>query len=345
MKRAMVLALCAVAHLAAAQDGASVAASGLERFDGRRIELGYSDPRAESGFEVLGAAVIGNGNAVLNFSLSEPLHVEIRVSAVERSEALRVRGIVDPGARHDVAWNPRKDALEFSGGRYDRLIRLALAEPGESKALSLRYIYLNDRDPLARLMALQAGWRDGEDDEQMAVLGELQSLLGDSLTIGLLKGLAERRRAELSRAIRDYAATDLDGEEVRFADVLARNKYTLVEFWASWCAPCIVEIPNLKAVYGRYRDRGFEILAFNLDDEREDWRQASEDDYDIPWPNVSDEMAFDSPFALMCRVQAIPASILVNADGGTVGRNLHGAALEERLEELLGGVPDQGAAP
>ena len=340
MKTLAGFAAWAMAFAAAAQDGVSVAAAGLDRFEGAQLEIGYTDPRLESGFGVLGVAAIENGEANLTFALSEPLPVELKVHGAEPSEGLRARGVVEPGVSHRVVWNPQTAALEFSGGRYDRLIRLALAEAGETGRLALRYIYLNDPDPQARLMALHAGWRDGEDEQQQAVLNELESLLGDSLTIGVLKGLAEQRAEQVARAIKAFAALDLDGEEVRFADVLAENRYTLLEFWASWCAPCIVEIPNLKAAYERFRGRGFEILAFNLDDFREDWRQASEDDYDIPWLNVSDELAFGSPFAQALRVNAIPASLLVSADGSIVGRNLHGDALEGRLEALLGGEAD-----
>ena len=343
MKRLVGLALCAVAGATAAQDSATVTAAGLERFEGGRIELGFSDPRIETGFEVLSSARVRDGGATLTFPLAEPLQVEVKLQAGSSTEGFRAQGIAEPGARHEVAWNARQNALEYSGGRYDDLIKLALAEPEETRTLALRQIYLNDSDPRARLMALQAGWREGQDAEQMAVLAELESLLGDGLVIDLLKVAAEQRDVERARAIQDYSAFDLAGEEVRFADVLAANKFTLVEFWASWCAPCIVEIPNLKAAYARFGERGFEILAFNLDDDREDWRQASEDDYSIPWLDVSDDLSFDSPFAKLYGVDAIPASFLLNSEGRTVGRNLHGAALEARLEELLAMETEPGS--
>ena len=335
MKRLAILALCGVASATAVENNITITASGLDQFEGELIELGYSDPRSEAGFEVLGIAVIQDGDATLNIPVAEPMQIELNLLAGEPKEGLRTRGIVEPGARHQLRWDNDAGALAFSGGSYDRLISGALAEPEETVAESLRSIYLTYEDPVARLLALHAAWQDGEDEEQVAVMAELESLLGASPTIELLKGLSEKRAAEIARAIKDFTAMNLAGEEVRLADVLGQNKYTLVEFWASWCGPCIAEIPHLKSAYERFNKQGFEILAFNLDDDREAWRQASEDDYDIQWLNVSDELAFESPVARMYRVNAIPASFLVSADGKTVGRHLRGGELEYRLEELL----------
>ena len=335
MKKLAALALSVMAAAVAAQDGVIVSADGLDRFDGGLIELGYADPRSEAGFEVLGSAVVKDGSAILQVSLFEVMQVEIRLAHAGPADGLRVRGIVEPGARHEVAWDAEQGKLAFTGGRYDELINSALAEPGEAATESLKVIYRDFDDPAARLMALRAAWLDGEDEEQLAIMGELESLLGENRTFDLLAGLAEHRAAALAEAVKGVTAVNLAGEEVRLADVLAENQYTLLEFWASWCAPCFAEIPYLQAAYERFGNEGFEIFAFNLDDEREDWREASEDRYDIPWLNVTDGLAFESPVANMFRINAIPASFLLGADGVTIARDLRGKSLEARLAELL----------
>ena len=330
-----------------AESNTTVTADGLSRFNGELIEIGYSDPRTDAGFEVLGIAVIKDGEARMEIPLSEPLLIELNLLAGEAKDGFRVSGIAEPGEEHKVLWDSSEDALAFKGGDYDSLIRAALDEPGEAAALSLRSIYMEYEDPVARLLALRAAWQDGEDEEQVEVMEELEAQFGESTTLTLLKVFTAKRVEELALAIRDFTALNLDGEEIRLFDVMSSNKYTLVEFWASWCGPCIAEIPHLKAAYERFREQGFEILAFNLDDEREAWRQASEDDYNIEWLNVSDELAFESPVAEMYRVNAIPASFLVRTDGVTVGRNLRGKNLEYRLEELLkeAAAEDPGESP
>lgn len=320
---------------AAAQDGIVVEAAGLDRFDGARIELGYSDPRRDAGFEVLGTALVRDGKAALEADLFEVMQVEIRLPDAGPARGLRVRAIVEPGARHELAWDEARGALAFTGGPYEELISSALAEPGEAATESLKVIYREFEDPVARLMALQVAWLDGEDEEQMTIMAELESLPGESRIFDLLRALAEERAAALAQAVRGVTALNLAGEEVRVADVLAENRYTLLEFWASWCAPCFAEIPYLQAAYRRFGDAGFEILAFNLDDEPEDWREASGDRYDIPWLNVTDGLAFESPVAEMFRINAIPASFLLASDGATIARDLRGESLELRLGELM----------
>ena len=324
-----------MAAAAAAQDGIVVRAAGLDRFEATRIELGYTDPRSEAGFEVLGSAVVRDGKATLETGLREVMQVEIRLPEAGPAEGLRVRAIVEPGVRHELAWDADRSALAFTGGPYDELIRSAMAEPGEMATESLKVIYRDFDDPVARLMALRNAWLDGEDEEQITILAELESLLGESRTFDLLGALAEQRAAFLAQAVMGITALNLAGEEVRVADVLAGNRYTLLEFWASWCAPCFAEIPYLQAAYERFGDEGFEILAFNLDDEPEDWREASGDRYDIPWLNVTDGLAFESPVASLFRINAIPASFLLASDGATVARDLRGESLEMRLGELM----------
>ena len=150
-----------------------------------------------------------------------------------------------------------------------------------------------------------------------------------------MHALRARRIEEIARARKYFSALTLDGEEVRLEDVLKENRYTLVEFWASWCGPCIAEIPYLKSAYANFRDRGFEILSVNLDEDSEAWKTASVDEYDIPWINVCDGEAFDSTIAKLYRVKGIPASFLIASDGRRIARHLRGESLERKLAELL----------
>ena len=314
----------------------TVTAVGLDAYEGEVIEFGYADPRQAGGFEVLDLALIQNGEATLRATLAAPLDAEF---VVVTDKGPRASGIVEPGVSHEL--NADGSAMTFSGGNYQALI--GRVDANDAVEERLRDVYRDHDDPLARVLALRRAWKDRsgawretEDSEQMAVLAELDQALGDNLSIDLINALIDSRDEASAKAIRDFTAFNLAGEEVRLRDVLRENRYTLVEFWASWCGPCIAEIPYLQEAYERFRNSGFEILAVNLDDDPENWRVASEEDYDINWLNVSDNQAFGSPVAKLYRVVAIPANFLVSTEGKTVARRLRGTNVSETLAGLLG---------
>ncbi len=113
----------------------------------------------------------------------------------------------------------------------------------------------------------------------------------------------------------------------------------LVDFWATWCGPCLREVPNLKKNFARFKDQGFRIVSVNLDNELETVENFLADS-PLPWPTVvgqePDEFGFDNPNALRCGVQAIPFLVLVNQQGDVAALHVRDRLLEEKLIELLG---------
>jgi thiol-disulfide isomerase/thioredoxin len=198
----------------------------------------------------------------------------------------------------------------------------------------------NHEDPMVKMLAIAKS--DGRIDIEQEVLA-LQKQLGDLPEImGLLESIKSRKEYEkqsgtiaIGKTIKDFTAKDLAGNEFHLANVLKENKYTLVEFWASWCGPCRQEIPHMKKAYSHFKDKGFEIVSFTLDHDMGRWEKASKDEA-IPWINTGDMRAYKSPVVKMYGVRGVPANYLVDASGTIVDLNLRQEKLDNKLEELLG---------
>ncbi|MCI9844597.1 TlpA disulfide reductase family protein [Flavobacterium pectinovorum] len=129
--------------------------------------------------------------------------------------------------------------------------------------------------------------------------------------------------------VENFSLNDKDGKPSTVKNVIAKKKYILVDFWASWCAPCRKEIPNLKAAYQKYASKGFEIMSVSIDTDQKGWLKALGQE-NMPWPNLID----DAKMSKFFNVTAIPATFLMDQNGMIIAEDLRGEALEKKLEEL-----------
>jgi peroxiredoxin len=132
----------------------------------------------------------------------------------------------------------------------------------------------------------------------------------------------------------DFSGPTPSGEMIALSDL--KGKVVLLDFWASWCGPCRRENPNVVKMYEKYADKGFEILGVSLDKDKARWEKAIADD-GLEWLHISDLKHWGSEYAALYGVRSIPDTILLDAEGKIIARNLRGKALEQRLEQLFSG--------
>ncbi len=114
------------------------------------------------------------------------------------------------------------------------------------------------------------------------------------------------------------------------------GKVVLVDFWATWCGPCVAEIPNVLALHEKYHDRGFEVVGVSLDDDREAL-EAFVADRQLPWPIIVDKGPGDESALLATRygISGIPTMILVGRNGDVISIDARGRRLAALLDELF----------
>ncbi|WP_318345524.1 TlpA disulfide reductase family protein [Flagellimonas baculiformis] len=134
----------------------------------------------------------------------------------------------------------------------------------------------------------------------------------------------------IGEKVSNHSLKDKDGESFDTQNIISGKKYVLIDFWASWCAPCRKEIPNLKNAYAEFSGKGFEILSVSIDKNQDAWIKALGQE-NMGWPNLLDNGDLSKEF----NVKTIPATYLVDGNGVVIAENLRGKELDEKLAELL----------
>lgn len=146
------------------------------------------------------------------------------------------------------------------------------------------------------------------------------------------KRIDDKRGTMVGYTATNFSQADPNGKMVQLTDF--RGKYVLVDFWASWCRPCRMENPNVVAAFNKYKSKGFTVLGVSMDSNRDAWLAAIQQDM-LNWTQLSDLKGWGNEVGKLYGVSGIPANYLIDKEGKIVAKDLRGAALEEKLAELL----------
>lgn len=172
-------------------------------------------------------------------------------------------------------------------------------------------------------------------NEVTAILDGLgPKMASNELAADLRATIEANKQANVGYPAPDFSATTPDGEQLSLKD--AMGKYTIIDFWASWCRPCRMENPNVVNVYNKYHDKGLNIISVSLDKagQEERWKKAIADDK-MNWYHVSNLKFWQDPIARQYNVRSIPATFLLDENGIIIDKNLRGPALGQKIGSLL----------
>ncbi len=172
-------------------------------------------------------------------------------------------------------------------------------------------------------------------DKQKEIIAVMpDAAKADKSIAELIQAIEAFQPTEVGDKFADIKGLSIDGKEVALSDYAGKGKVVLVDFWASWCAPCIGELPNVKNTYARFKDKGFEIVGVSLDEDKDAWKSMTEE-HELSWPQFSNLKGWDEPAARVYNVRSIPHTVLIDKDGTIIEKNLRGEAIDKKLEELL----------
>ena len=170
-------------------------------------------------------------------------------------------------------------------------------------------------------------------DKMPAAFRERQAVKELETMISQANGTDEEEQLE------DFSLPTPDGTEMSILDEVEKHQLTILDFWASWCQPCMREMPNMINLYEQYHDKGLGIIGISLDEDQDQWTKAIKT-LGIAWPQVSDLKGWHSFAAEMFQVQSIPHMIVVDKSGTILKRGLRGEALAAFISEQLDDVSD-----
>ena len=201
----------------------------------------------------------------------------------------------------------------------------------EYRKLNKQFVEQNNDNLVGAFVFTQTDLSDTEQAEILQQAGDVFKAQPQVQKIA--ERVEQLKKVAVGTQFTDFEMDDLDGNRVRLSDFVGKGKYVVVDFWASWCAPCRRSMPALKALYEQYNSK-IDIVGVSFDKDGDAW-EACVATLELPWHHMSDLKGWQSEAASIYCVNSIPHLMLIDNNGTIVARNLYDNTLAEKLHELF----------
>lgn len=217
---------------------------------------------------------------------------------------------------------------------YQELVEKYNEKAKEMEDLTKKFV--NDNlDKVAGLYVLEQIASSMEEDELSNFVSRIPKSMENNVQAKKIKELYDAISSTMpGKPIKDFTMTDPQGKEYNFAKLVTEKQLTLVDFWASWCGPCMREVPNMKELAKEYAGKDFQIVGISLDSDEKAWNDAIVNK-ELDWLQLSDLHQWSNEAARLYNVRSIPCLMLVNKDGKIVSKGLSFEETKEIIEKQL----------